>query len=229
MKRFLALFLLVSAFGLFAAPEITIIGQVRHSFSPYGLKVNTFYLKKNFSAAEANKLIQSIKSSKMVVVAETATVVNAVFSNMSIKNALSEFFKNGGTFVLWIPSWSWMNSRPEKMYGYFSYYKVHFPQGYKGFGKGKIVTCEMDSKFAKMLNLPENMTLGTRGANNRPLRGAWQVVLRASDDSAAALWQENVMGNGKVLISYLPIMHDTQAAKFVEALTRYAYGDLLKK
>lgn len=220
---------MMASAALFAAPQITVIGQVKHSFSTHGLQVNAFHFKKDFSDANAGQLVKSIKNSKLVVAAESATILNAVFSSNQVKNALTEFFKNGGTFYLWVPSWSWMNSRPLRIYGYFNYCKVILPVGYKGFGKGKTVVCKVADDFAAQLKLPAGLELRTPGANNRPLRGNWKTVLTAPDGSAAGIMQEEVFGKGSVFVSYLPLLHDRKADKFIACLVKYAYGDLLKK
>ena len=228
-KVFTAIFLL-AAVSMFAAPQVTVIGKIKHSFSSNGLEVNAFHFKSELTAEQTAALIKSIQQSKLVVLAETQQVNEIVFSNSQIKNALTEFFKNGGTFYLWVPSWSWMNKPSKRMYGYFNYYKIYLPLGYKGFGKGKTVEAAVSKSAPEWVTSPgADFKFITAGANNRPLRGEWQILAAAPDGSAVVLMHEKVHGNGRVIVSYVPMLFDKKAAPFIDNLVKYAYGDLLKK
>ena len=81
------------------------------------------------------------------------------------------------------------------MYGYFNYYKVYLPMGYKGFGKGKTVEAAVSANAPAWVSSPnKDFKLITAGANNRPLRGNWQILAAAPDGSAVLLMHENVFG-----------------------------------
>ena len=230
MKKFFALLLLLAAASVFAAPEVTVIGKIRYSFSSNGLAVNAFYFKGELTEQQTAALNKSIKQSKLVVLADTRAVADMLFSNTQIKNTLTEFFKNGGTFFVWVPSWSWMNNYPRRMYGYFNYYKVYLPMGYKGFGKGKTVEAAVNANAPTWVSSPnKDFKLITAGANNRPLRGNWQILAAAPDGSAVLLMHENLCGNGRVIVSYTPVLFDKKAAPFIDNMVKHAYGDLLKK
>ena len=230
MKKFFASILLLAAVGAFAAPQVTVIGKIRHAFSSNGLEVNAFHFKSELTDQQTAVLNKSIKQSKLVVLADTRQVADMLFSNTSVKNTLTEFFKNGGTFYLWVPSWSWMNNSPKRMYGYFNYYKVYLPMGYKGFGKGKTVEAAVSANAPAWVSTPnKDFKFITAGANNRPLRGEWQILAAAPDGSAVVLMCEKVHANGRVIVSYVPMLFDKKSAPFIDNMVRYAYGDLLKK
>ncbi|MBE6368049.1 MAG: hypothetical protein E7052_09120 [Lentisphaerae bacterium] len=228
LKKFAFALSMLMMLSVFAAPEVTIMGQVQHHFKPYGLKVNAFYFKKNTSAAEYAKLVKSIAQSKLVVCAEGATVLNKIFSNKEVKAALDKFFEQGGTFYLWIPSWSWVNSRPLRMYGYFNYLKVQLPVGY---AKNKNPQCKITDGFANSWVTAPNkeFDLTANGSNNRPLKGSWQVVFAADNGNPVGFLQEKVRGNGRVFVNYSAMLHNKKAAPFIANLVKNCYGDLPQK
>ena len=159
MRKTFLTFCILLAWRLGAAPMMTSFGSLgEKELGGYGLMVKKFSFDHALESAEALRVCEALDGSNCVIISDMVAPLNFMFQEATVCDAMTRLLERGGMVFISIPSWTWMGSRPQKMFAYFKSIDAPLPEKYSAFpSQSKNENCEITKEFAgKWPSTPES-------------------------------------------------------------------------
>ncbi|MBR1966545.1 MAG: DUF4091 domain-containing protein [Lentisphaeria bacterium] len=227
MKKIFLLPVLAFMLSLEAAPMLTVIGgKGELKLEQFGLIVKYFKHDKAPDRQEALRICEAIDNSKLVLIYGGIANCENVFKDASVQKAFNNLFSRGGGVYIAIPSWTWMNNRPQSMFKYFASAGINLPTVYRAFpNKQRSAESKPAPEAPAWAKTPNAFfRLSSRGHIGNTFDKKWQKLFTAQG-FPTALYREDVMGKGVAVVNFCNTVHINPVSPFLENYITRMYGD----